>query len=158
MSVTQDPYGYAANDPVNNTDPTGLYCLTGKNPNGSCRSISRGASRAGRKAVDATGDAVAASPPGQVLSGASRLTGLTLGPCLNGSIFGGYALDGSLCYQATPDGDSGFTVTTGGGLGFPVGGSVSGSFQVSNAQRMSDLSGPFGYVTGSVGEGVLGTA
>lgn len=36
-AMTQDPYGYAANNPVNYTDPTGLFCIGGKNPNGSCR-------------------------------------------------------------------------------------------------------------------------
>ncbi len=38
-------YAYAASDPINNSDPTGLFCITGKNPNGSCRSIARGAKR-----------------------------------------------------------------------------------------------------------------
>ncbi|MGH9223752.1 MAG: RHS repeat-associated core domain-containing protein, partial [Acidimicrobiales bacterium] len=42
-SVTREPYGYVGGDPLNSVDPTGLFCLTGKNPNGSCRSIARGA-------------------------------------------------------------------------------------------------------------------
>jgi RHS repeat-associated protein len=39
-------YVYAGSDPINNSDPTGLFCITGKNPNGSCRSISRAVERA----------------------------------------------------------------------------------------------------------------
>jgi RHS repeat-associated protein len=38
-------YDYAAGDPVNNFDLDGMRCWTGKNPNGSCRSIARTAMR-----------------------------------------------------------------------------------------------------------------
>ena len=38
-------YDYANGDPINNFDLTGLYCLTGENPNGTCRSIARGLQR-----------------------------------------------------------------------------------------------------------------
>ena len=38
-------YDYATGDPVNNFDLDGNRCWTGKNPNGTCRSITRGASR-----------------------------------------------------------------------------------------------------------------
>jgi hypothetical protein len=41
-------YDYVEGDPVNNHDLAGTYCLTGKNKNGSCRSLSRGAGRADR--------------------------------------------------------------------------------------------------------------
>ncbi|MCA1844427.1 MAG: hypothetical protein LC792_14805, partial [Actinobacteria bacterium] len=43
-------YDYASRDPINNFDLDGTFCLTGKNKNGSCRSISRGAGRAARGA------------------------------------------------------------------------------------------------------------
>lgn len=39
------PSDYAAGDPIDNFDLTGEYCVTGKNKNGSCRSITRGARR-----------------------------------------------------------------------------------------------------------------
>lgn len=39
VSLTGQPYQYANNNPLNYTDPSGLYpdCPFGKNPNGSCR-------------------------------------------------------------------------------------------------------------------------
>jgi RHS repeat-associated protein len=35
--TTGQPYSYADNNPLNATDPLGLFCLIGENPNGSCR-------------------------------------------------------------------------------------------------------------------------
>lgn len=35
--ISLAPYGYAADDPIVNTDPLGLFCVLGHNPNGSCR-------------------------------------------------------------------------------------------------------------------------
>ena len=35
-ATTHQPYGYAGNNPTNNTDPTGLWCLLGTNTDGSC--------------------------------------------------------------------------------------------------------------------------
>jgi RHS repeat-associated protein len=43
-------YDYTSADPINSFDLQGTYCLTGKNPNGSCRSLSRGAGRTRRRA------------------------------------------------------------------------------------------------------------
>ena len=37
VSQTQQPYEYAGDDPVDQADPTGLFCILGHNPNGSCR-------------------------------------------------------------------------------------------------------------------------
>ena len=36
-NLTNQPFSYAGNDPTNQTDPTGLFCVFGHNPNGSCR-------------------------------------------------------------------------------------------------------------------------
>lgn len=152
-TLTREPYGYAHNNPLNATDPSGLgECGRSWTSPGDWVDC---AADAGRKVVETTGDAVAATPPGQALSAVSQVTGLTLGPCINGSLFGGYALDGSVCYQAAPNGDSGFTVTGGGGLGVPFGAAPSGSFQFSNAQSLDDLGGWFTYGSGWIqpGEG-----
>jgi RHS repeat-associated protein len=40
VNLTEQPYQYAGDDPVNNTDPTGLFCILGHNPDGSCRGAS----------------------------------------------------------------------------------------------------------------------
>jgi len=37
VAATRDPYGYAREDPANGSDPTGLWCILGHNPDGSCR-------------------------------------------------------------------------------------------------------------------------
>jgi len=37
---TGQPYQYAANNPINNTDPSGLLCILGHNTDGSCRGSS----------------------------------------------------------------------------------------------------------------------
>jgi hypothetical protein len=42
-------YDYVEGDPVNNFDLAGTWCVTGKNKNGTCRSISRGSGRVARK-------------------------------------------------------------------------------------------------------------
>ena len=41
-------YDYVEGDPVNQFDLAGTYCLTGKNKNGTCRSITRGVKRSTR--------------------------------------------------------------------------------------------------------------
>ena len=45
---SSNDYDYVNGDPINNLDLAGTYCLTGKNKNGSCRSISRGSGRVAR--------------------------------------------------------------------------------------------------------------
>ncbi|MCP4304188.1 MAG: RHS repeat-associated core domain-containing protein [bacterium] len=37
---TSEPFGYVAGNPLNTSDPLGLFCIFGKNPNGSCRGSS----------------------------------------------------------------------------------------------------------------------
>ena len=37
FELTDEAYGYAGDDPVNGSDPTGLWCILGHNPNGGCR-------------------------------------------------------------------------------------------------------------------------
>lgn len=100
--------------------------------------------------------AVRRSSIGEVLALTSRATGHTVGACAGGNVFGGYDLGGSLCYQFTPDGGSGFTASAGAGGGAPwgIGGLV--GVTVSNARAASDLTGTSAYVWGAAGEGPLG--
>jgi RHS repeat-associated protein len=37
VSDTAQPYEYAADNPLDQNDPNGLFCVLGHNPNGSCR-------------------------------------------------------------------------------------------------------------------------
>jgi hypothetical protein len=40
VDETGQPYAYTGDDPVNGTDPMGLFCLLGTNPGGGCRGAS----------------------------------------------------------------------------------------------------------------------
>ena len=42
LSETGSFYNYAGDDPTNQSDPTGLFCVLGHNPNGSCRGSNLG--------------------------------------------------------------------------------------------------------------------
>jgi RHS repeat-associated protein len=56
-AMTRDAYGYTGGNPLNATDPTGLFCIGGKNPNGSCRG-SGAVKKAGEVAKEVGGRAV----------------------------------------------------------------------------------------------------
>lgn len=104
-------------------------------------------------ALDGASNAISSSIPGLILSGVSGLTGKTVGICVGGSASDGWNATGSLCYDATPSGQSGITVTAGGGLGGPPGIGASVGPVISNGKTLSDQGGPFTYGGGSVGEG-----
>lgn len=82
VAQTMDPYGYALNNPVNATDPTGLFCLTGKNPNGTCRSITRGTASKADDIWDATGGKGATWIADNVPSGTYSVRSCPLFGCL----------------------------------------------------------------------------
>jgi hypothetical protein len=93
-------YAYAGLNPVNNSDPTGLFCVTGKNPNGSCRSIARGAQRAAAAFDFSTyfgecaKSAGVGAASGAILGGAGAATG-ALGGCVQG-VLGQFAKDAGI--------------------------------------------------------------
>lgn len=55
VGITGEAYAYTMGNPLNGTDPTGLFCLIGKNPDGSCRG-----SKAAKTALKVTGVVVGA--------------------------------------------------------------------------------------------------
>ena len=162
-SLTHAPYTYAGGDPVNASDPSGLSscghpnslwdtvgslvdCATKGDVGGAIGTVTTSGLRT-------AGTVVADSPAGMVLSWASQETGTSLGGCLGGSAYAGVGVTGSICYYATPSGQSGFTVDGGAGGGGPFGVNLLIGPSVSNAQNLSDLGGWFAYAGGSVGEG-----
>ena len=155
VDQTETPYAFVNGDPVNATDPLGLFCILGQNPGGGCR----GASEA-KAAINAVGKiankVIQSSPTGVGLDALSKVSGLTFGGCIGGSVFAGPGATANLCYAVTPSGQSGFTFTLGGGGGGPLGANLLIGPMVSNAQRLSDLGGPFAYGEGSAGEGPYG--
>ncbi len=80
----------------------------------------------------------------------------TWGLCLAGTATGGLGVTGSLCRVIafdpfTGEVQYGYTETGGYAIGIPSAG-AGASLQVSNANQISELAGPFGYAGGSIGE------
>ena len=162
-AITGEPYAYAADDPVNKSDPSGLSscghprslwdtvgslvdCATKGDVEGAVSTVTTSGLRTASTVV-------ADSPGGAALSWVSKETGTSLGGCIGGSAYAGVGVTGSICYYATPSGQSGFTVAGGAGGGGPFGANLLIGPSASNAQNLSDLGGWFAYAGGSVGEG-----
>ena len=141
---TRAPYAYAADSPVNASDPSGLWLGVDWLPSPG-DVITAGA--------DAVATGISLTPAGQVLQLGSSLSGTTVGGCAGGSFTGGGSVSGSVCYLATPRRGSGITATIGGGAGTPI--SVGGYVGpvISNGQTLNDQAGPFDFAGGSAGEG-----
>lgn len=78
---------------------------------------------------------------------------LTVGGCVGGGYFGGWAATGSLCYAFTPSGQSGYPFSAGGGGGGPFDANALIGPIGSNAQTLCDLGGWFGHAEASAGVG-----
>jgi hypothetical protein len=136
VAQTDEPYVFTNNDPLNATDPLGLFCMFGhvsQRRNSSCR----GASFA--KKIVHFGERAAARETGH------RAVGLSL-TAIAGFGVGGM---GSISAGVAGDGVPFVSATIGGGGGSPVASVGVGVF-ISNAQRPEDLRGAFAYEGGSV--------
>ena len=166
VNQTNAAYVYALDNPVNGSDPTGLStcgqpsspwdivgsvidCVSKGNVGGAVGTIATGGLRT-------VGSVVANTPAGMALSAISQVTGVSVGGCVGGSLFAGVDGTGSICYYATPSGQSGITLGGGGGGGGPFGGNFLIGPSISNAQTLSDFGGGFGFAGGSAGEGIYG--
>ena len=101
---------------------------------------------------------IAGTKYGSLLSLTSRSTGLTIGTCVGASgsaaVVGG---SGSVCWNAYPNGTTGFTATGSGGFGqFGLGINGMVNRTISNAQSGSDLSKWFWECNGSAKLGPYG--
>jgi RHS repeat-associated protein len=135
VAITQAPYTYAGDDPVNNTDPTGLCWGPGCWAQSAANTVANGAART----WNATG--------GQVVHAAA--TG-TYGVCISGAIGWGPGGTADGCFvESHFFQHGGFTGTLGGGGQSPTAG-IGIGFLSSNASSPGQLSGPFGYANGSV--------
>ena len=148
VAQTGQTYSYAGDNPTDNTDPTGLC--------GNPSSWGSFWANCGSDVVHVAVSAVHASPAGQVLQGVSSLTGLTIGLCVGGSAVGfGVSASAQACYVTTPGGQSGATLTVGGGQGLGAGANAFFGGYASNGQSLCDQGGTFYSAGGSGGEGVV---
>ena len=144
-AVTQRPYSYAGDDPVNETDPSGLACGV---------STSSVGSFFGGLGGDITGcPEAAASTVWNYTGGAvyNYLSTHTVGLCANFSGGAGVVGTAEGCVALV-----GGSPTLIGALGFGAGSpsvQVSGGVLISNAQSACELNGWFSNLDGSVGEG-----
>ncbi|WP_334142557.1 RHS repeat-associated core domain-containing protein [Rhabdothermincola sp.] len=134
--LTREPYSYTGGNPLNAADPSGLMCW---NPTDRDCLAEWGDNLMPDDIPGAATDAIRASGADVGLRTASAATGLSLGICAGGNVFGGYDLFGSICYMATPDGRSGFVEQHGFGGGAPAGINGLLGLSVSNAQCESDF-------------------
>jgi hypothetical protein len=129
------PYVYAGDDPVNNSDPTGLCWGPGCWAESAANTVANGAATA----WNATG--------GKVVHAAA--TG-TYGVCISGAIGWGPGGTAEGCVvESHFFQHGGVTGTLGGGGQSPTAG-IGVGFLSSNASSPGQLSGPFGYANGSV--------
>lgn len=105
----------------------------------------------GRASVHVLNVVQSVSPGGQLLQLASHVTGLSLGVCIGGDWNISADANGSVCWQATPRGGTGFTATAGAGGGC-CGASGFAGLSVSNAQDLPHLSKTFNYSSVAAGE------
>ena len=126
--MTQAPYSYAGDDPLDFADPTGLDW--GWNPISDAK-----------QAWNDTG--------GKVVHGVDVAAHGTVGICLGGDAAWGPGVTASGCITLSHLTHPGATVTVGGGGGTPAAG-VHVGFLYSNATKPSQLGKAFGYGGGSV--------
>ena len=154
VSLTRSPYGYVAGNPLNVSDPLGLWGLPDLNPvdwaKAGAGAVGKAASTAwnatGGKAVNWVQHNLCFTP------GNSRCEPLapTVGVCANAGIYGGIGYSGGVCLVAS-GGFQHVGLTFSGGAGVGLGGGISGGPMVSNAPCINALSGPFAEGGGGAG-------
>ena len=153
VATTRSAYGYVGGNPLNGTDPTGLWCPA--TPSDCVPQVVKDA--AGDVASQATSwasDIHNALPNCTVFDGNCSPIIKSAGICVGGGIYGGVGISGQVCL-AEANGYQQGGLTYSGGYGFGLGASVGPSVEISNAPSLADFGGPFVGVGGSylVGSG-----
>ena len=132
LAATGKPFLYAADDPLNGKDPSGLCDL---NPlsGGFCGYQFLSHTPLGKPLSNV---AAAGATVGNTLA-----TG-TFGVCLSGSIYGGLGAGGSACLVESHGFQHGGAAFTG-SVGLGLGASLTGGIEVSGTQNINNLKGPF---------------
>ena len=129
MAQTGQPYAYTGDDPVNNSDPTGMITCGGWIP---------------------IGCGVVTDAQHQVSGQVKQVVNGTFGICLSGGIGFGLGGTGQVCFVESGLGRHlGVTETAGVGGQSPAAG-LSVGIEESNATAPGQLRGAFGYGNGSV--------
>ena len=140
MSVTGQPYQYVGDDPVNNTDPTGMitcpWWLPGCGVVTNVQNALSGAAKAIAKAA-------------------------TVGGCISGEVqlFGGF--HAAICVVHLPNGSLAVGISGGVNVGPSAGANVTGGVFGSSDRSVSQLNcngGASGGLGAEIGEGIVGQA
>jgi len=161
VAQTGQPYAYTGDDPLNATDPLGLFCILGhtsSKKNSPCRGSAEAkkALKVVKKHAGALTKlaitAVACGGPQALLcagaDGLAKATHHTIAACISGSAGFGAGGVASGCAGFTGNGTPFASATVGAGGSSPVT-ELGAGVMFSNAQTPEDLRGPFGYGGGS---------
>jgi hypothetical protein len=172
--VTEDAYVYGDDNPYAEPDPTGeataeqvgIGAPLSSVPDGYSYYLEGGDSENGLDlagliesgivdTVRATATVIRYSPIGVGLQAISDATGHTVGICIGGSAQTYGAVKSSICYVATPSGQSGITATVGVGTGLPLSEGANGFIGglYSNGTDLTEQGGKFGYGSATLGDG-----